>query len=59
MKATYNVKLVLALVIVDILLELLEPSGERGPLVRTTCLPDVDVARVGHRRDDRSCWVPL
>lgn len=54
-----NVKLVLALVIVDILLQFLETGSEGRPLVRRDCGPDVDVARVGDGGDDWACRVPL
>lgn len=56
---THNVKLVLPLVILDVLLQLLKASSERCPLVGIPCLPDMNVARVSRRRDDRPCRVPL
>jgi hypothetical protein len=54
-----NIKLVLALVVLYVLLEFLEPGRKRRPVIWAARVPDVDVARVGDRGNDGAGGVPL
>lgn len=56
---TYYVKLILAFVILDVLIDLFKAAGKGTPAFRYWAMPYQDVPLVGSRCDHRLSWVPL